>query len=303
MTGRTAVSVVGLTGFLLLLSCGEAAPPADTLEVADGFMTPESVLWDEAADVYLVSNINGSPLDRDDNGFIARVTPDGTVENLHWIDGTSPEVMLHAPKGMAIRGDSLFVADIDCIRVFNRVTGQSDGGECIDGATFLNDLAVGPEGSIFVTDSGLQLNDQGQLVPSGTDGLYRYPFQEGRQGATLATGAELGNPNGVAVGARGIFVTTLGTGEVLRFDPAGNKTVVVPGSSTRQLDGIVFTADGGFLFSSWGESTVYKVDAAGSLGKLVEGVTAPADIGYDAKRNRVLIPLFNDNKVLIRPAG
>lgn len=300
---RTAVVALSGLSAMLVLSCGEAAPPADSIDVADvGFMTPESVLLDEAADVYLVSNVNGSPVDRDDNGFISRLTPDGQVENLRWIDGASPEVTLHAPKGMAIRGDSLFVADIDCIRVFNRVTGQSEGGECVDGATFLNDLAVGPEGSIFVTDSGLQLDDEGQLVPSGTDGLYRYPFQEGKRGATLASGTDLGNPNGVAVGPRGIFVVTFGSGEVLRFDAAGMKTVVMP-ASTRQLDGIVFTKDGGFLFSSWGDSAIYRVDAAGSISRLVEGVPAPADIGYDATRNRVLIPLFLDNKVLIRPAG
>lgn len=229
-----------------------------------------------------------------------RVTPDGQVEALKWIDGASPDVTLNGPKGMAIRGDSLFVADIDCIRIFNRVTGEAAGSECVDGATFLNDLAVGPEGSIFVTDSGLQLDDQGNLVPSGTDGLYRYPFQEGKRGATLASGADLGNPNGVAVGPRGIFVVTFGSGEVLRFDAAGNKTRVL---DAPQLDGIVMMPDGGFLFSSWGDSVVYRVNGIGDVSKLAEGVPAPADIGYDAKRNRVLIPEFNDNAVLIRPVG
>ena len=29
-------------------------------------------------------------------------------------------------------------------------------------------------------------------------------------------------------------------------------------------------------------------------------ITSPADIGYDAKRNRVLIPLFIENRVEIR---
>lgn len=295
-----------VAGLLLLpaAGCGDGTPAAeDVIDIADvGFMTPESVLADSVADVYLVSNINGSPLDADDNGFISRVTPDGRVEALKWIDGADPEVTLNAPKGMAIRGDSLFVADIDCIRIFHRVTGRSEGGECVDGATFLNDLAVGPENSIFVTDSGLRADEQGQLVPSGTDGLYRYPFQEGKRGATLASGPDLGNPNGVAVGPRGIFVTTWTSGEVLRFDPAGMKTAVVP-ASNRQLDGVVFTNDGGFLFSSWGDSAVYRVDAAGAVSRVIEHVPAPADIGYDAKRNRVLVPLFTENRVLIRPAG
>lgn len=82
---------------LLLLvasaACGGGdAPPAEpaaepagesmaTIEVT-GFMTPESVLHDSVADVYLVSNINGTPTDKDDNGFISRVTPAGAIEQL-----------------------------------------------------------------------------------------------------------------------------------------------------------------------------------------------------------------------------
>lgn len=293
-----------LVGFLLVGSgCGEMRVPEGSVDVsAVGFMTPESVLADGSVDVYLVSNINGAPLDRDDNGFISRITPDGQLAELKWIDGADPAFTLNAPKGMAIRGDSLFVADIDCIRIFHRVSGQHLGDECLEGATFLNDLAVGPEGSLFVTDMGMESDGQGGLTPSGTDGLYRYPFQEGRRGATLATGAELGGPNGVAVGSRGIFVVTMRSGEVVRFDAAGIKTVVMP-ESDRQLDGIVFTNDGGFLFSSWGDSAVYRVDPAGAISRLVEGVPAPADIGYDAQRDRVLIPLFLDDKVLIRPAS
>ena len=61
--------------------------------------TPESALHDPEADVYLVSNINGGPCDRDDNGFISRVSPDGQVLDLKWIDGADPGVTLHAPKG------------------------------------------------------------------------------------------------------------------------------------------------------------------------------------------------------------
>jgi len=32
---------------------------------------------------------------------------------------------------------------------------------------------------------------------------------------------------------------------------------------------------------------------------LIKGVPIPADIGYDAKRNRVLIPIFTGNRVEI----
>src|SRR5687768_18220722 len=82
-----------------------AAPVASDSFTVEGFSTPESAFYDEAADVYLVSNINGSPAAKDDNGFISRVSPDGTP-TLKWIDGAAPNVTLHAPKGLAVIGRS-----------------------------------------------------------------------------------------------------------------------------------------------------------------------------------------------------
>jgi hypothetical protein len=56
-----------------------AAAPASValLTISEGLAIPESVLYDAAADVYLVSNINGSPLEKDNNGYISIFTPDG----------------------------------------------------------------------------------------------------------------------------------------------------------------------------------------------------------------------------------
>jgi len=82
-------------------------PPAATrVATIAGFLAPESVLHDTAQDIYFVSNINGSPTAKDDNGFISRVRPDGAVENLKFIEGGHNGVTLHAPKGLALLGDS-----------------------------------------------------------------------------------------------------------------------------------------------------------------------------------------------------
>src|SRR5256886_1138508 len=53
------------------------SPGATKLIVVEGFLTPESVLHDPAQDIYFVSNINGGPTAKDNNGFISRVRPDG----------------------------------------------------------------------------------------------------------------------------------------------------------------------------------------------------------------------------------
>lgn len=260
-----------------------------------GFATPESVLHDPEADVYLVSNINGAPLDRDDNGFISRISPDGTVLELKWIDGAAERVTLNAPKGMALQGSTLYVADIDCIRMFDRASGAPTGEVCPTGATFLNDVAPAPDGvSVFFTDSGLDST----FAPSGSDAVYR--LSEGSRITVIARSPALGAPNGISVGSRGILVATFGSGEVYALDADGARTDVMP-ASQRQYDGIEAMPDGGFIVSSWGERAVLRVAGDGRLSRVVEDVEAPADIGFDRSRGRVLVPLFNANEVRIVP--
>ncbi len=269
--------------------------------VADvGFSTPESVLHDTAADVYLVSNINAGPLDRDYNGFISRPSPDGTVQDLKWIDGSEQGVTLHAPKGMAIQDGILFVADIDCIRMFDAASGAPLDNVCLANATFLNDVAPGGDGSIFFTDSGFDAGPEG-LAPSGSDAVYRFIVSDQRVVAVSKDPA-LGGPNGVAVGSRGILVVSFGSGEVYRLTADGTRTDIMP-ASQRQLDGVEMLPDGGFLMSSWGDQCVYRIGGDGQVTRILEDVEAPADLGVDARRNRVLVPLFNANQVIIQPLG
>ena len=69
------------------------------------------------------------------------------------------------------------------------------------------------------------------------------------------------------------------------------------------LDGLMRTTDGAWLVSSWNDSTVRRLmpgDTAWSA--VVRGVASPADIGFDTRRQRILIPQFNVNRVRIVPA-
>ena len=275
----------------------EGGPEAAGLQidVANvGFMTPESVLHDAAADVYLVSNINGAPAEKDDNGFISQLSPEGQVTNLKWITGDSANVTLHAPKGMGIRGDTLFVADIDCVKMFVRTTGAPAGEVCMRGAKFLNDVAVDGNGTLYVTDTGVNAD----FSAGGTDAVWR--FSADGQTNKLSEGPQLGGPNGIAFSDQGAYVVTFGSGEIYQVGTDGMRRNVLPGVAERQLDGIVFLNDGGYAFSSWGDKTVHRVTVAGTPSTLLENVESPADIGYDAQRNRVLVPLFTPNQVIIK---
>jgi sugar lactone lactonase YvrE len=169
--GRVALATTGLFVAIACTAQQDEAPAAAAKPaprdvnvavavVETGLSTPESVLWDATNNVWYVSNINGGPLQKDDNGYIVRLTADGAVkDSVPFINGTDADVTLHAPKGMALAGDTLWVADIDALRGFSVTTGRPVGEVSLAslGATFLNDVAVGGEGEVYVTDSGISL--------------------------------------------------------------------------------------------------------------------------------------------------
>lgn len=259
----------------------------------EGLSTPESVLYDEGADEYLVSNINGDPLAKDDNGYISKLSPDGKVVAAKWIESKQNGVTLNAPKGLAIAGDHLYVADIDTVRIFDRKTGAPAGEVKIPGGTFVNDLATAPDGRVLASDSGLTAGKKA-FEPSGTDAVYA--IDKDKKLTTLAKGKELGGPNGLLARADKTWVVTFRSGELCSIDAKGKRGDVqkLPNGA---LDGVVALGNGDLLISSWDASAVYRGKPGGTFEVAVEGVKAPADIGYDTKRGRLLVPLFNASEV------
>jgi sugar lactone lactonase YvrE len=275
----------------------EAAGPIELHDV--GFATPESVVYDSTADVYLVSNINGGPSDKDGNGFISRVTPTGEVATLKWIDGLAEGTTLNAPKGLGLQGDTLFVADIDAVRLFDRRTGAPLGAREVPGATFLNDVAIGPDGTVYVTDTGIRITAEG-IQDTGTDAVYRF---DGERPVAIASGPGLGRPNGIVADSVGLVVVTFGSGSIYRLNPTSGERIALPIPQQGGLDGIVELSDGSFLISSWNGARVYRLAPTGTFSSVTDSIPSPADIGWDARRSRLLIPVFNEDRVLIRPMG
>jgi sugar lactone lactonase YvrE len=273
----------------------QLGPPFSLTLAEVGFSTPESALHDPEADVYLVANINGAPAEQDGNGFISRISPTGAILELSWIDGSLPGVTLNAPKGMAIVADTLFVTDINCVRRFHRVTGAPLQDLCLEEATFLNDLAATPRGDLYFSDSGTgQSPGAVYFLRHTADVPQKVVLADG----TVLEGEALGGPNGVFADRRGLYVATYGSGELFRVTLEGERLQLLY-PSEMGLDGLVSLEDRGFLLSSWGDSTVYWIHSDGTVTSLIENVEAPADIGYDAIRNRVLIPLFRANELIL----
>lgn len=270
----------------------EGPQPAPVLTYTGAFATPESVYWDEPNDRYLVSNIQGKPLDVDNNGFITELSPDGTVKTAKLVAGGENKVTLNAPKGMAIVGGVLYVADISVVRTFDAKTLAPKADVVIPGATFLNDVAAGPDGKIYVSDSGLKQGEK-DFEPTGTDAVY--VIEKGKA-KPVAKSTDLGKPNGLLVDGKTLYVVTFGSGEIYTLDAKGKKSDAEK-LGKGALDGIVLLGDGSLLVSSWGGSEVLRGKAKAPFAAVVTGVKAPADIGYDKKRGRLLVPRFLEDKV------
>lgn len=316
MTGSRWALAIG--ALVATAACGrksDAGAAADTTTAAkdsaaqsaagptrvEGFQAPESAKYDAELDVWYVSNINGSPVDKDGNGYISRLKADGTVDSMKFIEGGKLGVTLNAPKGLALQADTLWVADIDAVRGFNRRTGVPVASITLKGSKFLNDIAVGPDG-IYITDTGIKADAKGMSHP-GPDRVYR--IGPNRSQNVALENDSLAGPNGITWdGARKQFIIVPFFGNVVRAWTPGSKVTIPLGTSPGQLDGVEVLDAQRLLITSWADSSL-DVFENGAATALEKNLPSPADIGLDTKRSRVAIPLLMENRIEFRsvPAG
>jgi hypothetical protein len=268
------------------------SPPA--LSVVTNLAGPESVLHDPRQDVYFISNINGGLLTADDNGFITRVNAETMVVELKWIESGKNGVRLDAPKGMAIVGDSLYVSDITAVRKFDRRTGAPQADISLAGATLINDLTTDGV-SVYVSDTGVKPAAGITFQRTGTDAIWKITADRATK---IASGTHLNEPNGIEFTNGSLWVVSFRGNELYRLNGAEKSDVrKLPHG---QLDGLVHLADGTPVVSSWIGDAIYR-GAPDGFAPYLKAIDAPADIGYDRKRHRLLVPRSTTNEVTIHP--
>lgn len=266
--------------------------PAPAVVFKGAFATPESVLYDAAADRYLVSNINGKPDVADGNGYITELSPDGAIKTPKLIAGGENGVRLDAPKGLAIVRGELWVSDLTQVRRFDLKTLKQKGDIALPDATFANDLVLAPDGRVYVSDTSIKVTDKGFESNGGDQVLV---IDKAGKVKVLAKAKDLSGPNGLAIGPKGLLVNTLLGNELFRLTNDGTKedVTVLPNGG---LDGLI--VDGDTLFcSSWGAGAIYKGTLGGSFEPIVQNVKGPADMAWDSKRSRIVLPRFLDDAV------
>ena len=254
------------------------------LATVTGFTAPEAVRYDSDQDVYFVSNFGPGNARLDNNGFISRMTPDGTIAQLAFIAGGAEGVTLHEPRGMTIVGDTLWVADADAVRGFHRRTGAPLAAAMFTGMDvgFLNDVAPGPDG-VYVTDTG---RNRIYRIAGGT--------------ITLALADTLlGSPNGItwdAAGRRFIVVPYGGAKAIRAWQPGTATLTEIGRSAGGRFDGVEILSGGRLLVASQTDTSLH-VFRGGQGHAVIRTTGRPADIAVDTRRNRVAVPYIALNRV------
>lgn len=253
---------------------------------------PEGARYDRDLDVWFVSNINGDPAKKDNNGYITRLKSDGAPDTTKFIQAGKKSVTLNAPKGMAITGDTLWVADLDAVRGFNKRTGAPIASVTAPQAKFLNDIAAGPDGSLYVTDTGLIPDPKTGLKHVGPDRIYKVA---GRKASVALESPQLGGPNGIAWDPeeKEFVIVSFGAPSILGWKP-DSKELRPLGTGPGMQDGVEVLSDGALLITSWADSSLFLLKD-GKTNKVASGIASPADIGINGKR--VAVPQLMENRL------
>src|SRR5262245_25225452 len=124
MNNRASRLVAAALATALFATAAQAQWRATSEQTVGGFVNPESVGCDARAKVLYVGNFGSPKLDpmlKDGMGFISKVGLDGKVIEKQFLPAADGE-KLNKPKGIWIRGDRLWVTDIDVVWVFDLKT-------------------------------------------------------------------------------------------------------------------------------------------------------------------------------------
>jgi DNA-binding beta-propeller fold protein YncE len=252
----------------------------------EGFSTPESVVIDPATGLGYVSNMATPPetyWEDTGKGFISRLRPDGTLDELRWVESTEAFV-IHQPKGMAIHEGTLYVADNSRVLVLSLRDPRPPMALEVSGAQQLNDMATDGK-HVYVSDTGT-----GRILRLDLDGQGRHELIgqiEGINGITLRDGI--------------LFAASWTLHEIFEVSLTGAHAPKAFGLDHQftNLDGIERMPDGSFIVSDFTGNKVAAVSADRQRVKTLYELTTPADIGIDWKRGRLYVPQLQSDRVVV----
>jgi hypothetical protein len=273
--------------FVVTLAATSLAAAQSATEVwrTGGFATPESVSYDPGTNALYVSNINSPDMSANGQGYISQLGLDGKVLKEKFAEG------LNAPKGTFVRDGILYVAGVEEVVEIDLASGAVRTRHAVPGATFVNDVAVADDGTIYATET---MQNAIYTIKGGTV-------------AQLVTDPGLAGANGIIIDGNRLLVATLGdlSGGFENLKPSNvkavdiaTKTVTDYGSAepVGTLDGIEALA-GAVLVTDNGAGRLIRVAGDGTVAPIGDTGPGSADFEYVEGESLAVIPLLNSSEV------
>ncbi len=253
--------------------------------ITDGVNAPESAYIDSGSGFIFVSQIGGAPDQRDGNGSISKLNNDGTVNNASWVSG------LNAPKGLRSHNGTLWTADLDEVIGIDIAMGTVTSRTKIEGAKFLNDVAIGSDGTVYVSD---------------TIGSVIYAVKDGKS-SIFAQGDDIEYPNGLLVEGDRLVVggwgkpepdfSTKVPGRLFTLDLKTKKKTPITAEPTANIDGLESDGQGGYIVSDFMAGKIMRIGTDGTVTLLKQLKQGTADIAYVPATKQVIVPHLSENKI------
>ncbi len=258
------------------------------------FRTPESVTYDEKRDVLYVSNFNirGGFLQGDNQSFdefISRVNTNGEIEQLEWVTG------LNAPTGMSVFEDTLYVVERNTLVEINIEAAQIANRYRIPGARFVNDVEFDGNGIGYISD-----NDQNASVT-----IYR--FADGVIGPWINRN-QIYRTNGLCLDQDMLIGCDFNSMYLkgVRLSDGQIENMAYLGATGIIYDGLRVVDENSYITSDWTSNVclVYKPGAVrrildlSTMNPIAGSMVNCADIEYIPQKKLLIIPTFNDHRLL-----
>src|SRR5678815_4047891 len=180
--------------------------------------SPYSFINDPIEKSYFISSVNGEAEIADNNGFITKLNPNGKLINLKFIQGGKDDVILHAPKGMALVEHVLYVADLDTLRGFDTATGKPVM------ALTIRSPATSRSESLPTSLSDVTFDGKGHLYCSDQKANTIYRVDLAAQTiSVLVTDPALAGPSGLVIHPKSgqIIAVSWDKGKIFEVSPEG----------------------------------------------------------------------------------
>jgi len=291
-------SLSSITRSLPLVLLLSLLPSAAALALqVTGLKNPAGFIVDPASGAYFIANENGGPSDRDNNGFITKLDENGKIVKLKFIAG-GVGVTLHAPKGLAVLGTTLYVSDIDKVRRFDIHTGRSLGEIDLSAfkVDFLTGLATDGAGMLYIADTGANT-------------IYKVDTGHLSQPTVLVKDAALEGPHGLAVNPStgALVVVSWNKGKILEIAKDGAVKVLFANSFFNarfgNLAGVDFDAFGNMYVSDFSQGKVVRIDSDFRIQTIAEFLTTPASVAIDRKNHLIMISYLSGNAAELNGLG